>query len=203
MEHKLNKIKKAQQNGAMPNKFGGMPRLWTYANNYNRALSEKTAAAIVEFANLYCSDVIVFEHLDMTGKKRGSKKQKLHMWRKRAVLAITTTKAHLLGMRVSTVCAWNTSRLAFDGSGRVERDENNYSMCTFQTGKRYHCDLSASYNIGARYYIRELLNSVQYKSLSETTRLAVEAKVPQLTKRTTCTLSTLISLNAEIERFVA
>ena len=36
-----------------------------------------------------------------------------------------------------------------DGSGEVEREEKNYSMCKFGNGKKYHCDLSASYNIGA------------------------------------------------------
>ncbi|MCL2814255.1 MAG: transposase, partial [Oscillospiraceae bacterium] len=69
MGRKLNRIKKAQQAGAKRT-----PRLWAYANNYNRTLSERTAKAIVEFAGQYCSDVIVFEHLDMRGKKRGSKK---------------------------------------------------------------------------------------------------------------------------------
>jgi len=193
MEHKLNDIKKAQQNGAK-----STPRLWSYANNYNRTISEKTAKAIVDFAITHGSNVIVMEHLDMQGKKRGSKKQKLHLWRKKAVIEMVTRKAHLLGMRISTVCAWNTSKLAFDGSGKVERDDNNYSMCTFTTGKRYHSDLNASYNIGARYYIRENL-----KSLSETVRFEVEAKVPQLSRRTTCTLSDLISLDAELKHIVA
>ena len=99
---------------------------------------------------------------------------------------------------MSTVCAWETSKIAFDGSGYVERDKDNYSMCTFTSGKRYHSDLNASYNIGARYYIREML-----KSLPETVRLAVEAKVPQLAKRTTCSLSDLISLNAELLQYAA
>ena len=106
---------------------------------------------------------------------------------------IVAEKAHRDGVRVRRVCAWNTSKLAFDGSGKVERDEHNYSMCTFKTGKRYHCDLSASYNIGARYFIREILKSLPAKA-----RLSIEAKVPQCTKRTTCTLSTLLSLNAEL-----
>ena len=193
MGHKLNKIKKAQQNGAR-----GTPRLWSYVNNYNRSISEKTAKEIIEFAVLHGSNVIVFEHLDTHGKKRGSKKQKLHLWRKQSVIAMVTVKAHLRGMRISTVCARNTSRLAFDGSGQVLRDKDNYSMCTFATGKRYHSDLNAAYNIGARYYIRENL-----KSLPETVRFEVEAKVPRLSRRTTCTLSDLISLDAELRRLTA
>ena len=199
--HKLNKIKKAQQNGA-----NGTPRLWAYANNINRSLSEKTAQEIILFATQYGSDIIVFEHLDLQGKKRGSKKQRLHLWRKKAVINIVTTKAHLLGLRISTVNPWNTSRLAYDGSGMVERgkymqdgeEKYNYSICVFPNGKQYHCDLNASYNIGARYYIREIL-----KSLPVTERLAVEAKVPQLAKRITCTLADLINLNAELKRLAA
>ena len=186
MEHKLNKIKKAQRNGAKRT-----PRLWAYANNYNRALSERTAGEIIAFAILYNANIIVFEHLDMQGKKRGSKKQRLHMWRKKAVIGMVSCKAHLLGMRISTVCAWGTSKYAYDGSGVVARDKDNYSVCAFQTGKRYHSDLNASYNIAARYYIRERL-----KPLPETARLEVSAKVPRLSKRTTCVLSDLISLNA-------
>jgi len=197
MERMLNVIKKAQQNGARQT-----PKLWAFANNYNKSVTEKTANAIVGFAKEYHCNVIVFEYLDMKGKIGGSKRQKLHLWRKKGVFGIVTTKAHLFGMRVARVCAWNTSKLAFDGSGEVKRgkytskkgiERNNYSMCLFQSGKEYHCDLNASYNIGARYYIREFL-----KTLPATARLAVEAKVPRLAKRTTCVLSDLLSLYAAL-----
>ena len=140
----------------------------------------------------YHVHVIVFEHLDRKGKKGGSKKQKLHLWRSQYVQSMVTNKAHRAGMRISHVNAWGTSRLAFDGSGRVERGINgNYSICRFSTGKEYHCDLNASYNIGARYFIRELI-----KSLPVTAGLDVLAKVPECSKRSTCTLSDLIRLNA-------
>lgn len=131
------------------------------------------------------------------GRKRGSKKQRLHLWKARRVQSIVTDQAHRLGMCVSHVNAWNTSRLAFDGSGRVlrgrqsEKTGGSYSVCEFQNGKVYNCDLNASYNIGARYFIRTLL-----KSLPATERLALEAKVPSCAKRSTCTLSTLVSLYA-------
>ena len=61
------------------------------------------------------------------------------------------------------------------------------------TGKVYNCDLNASYNIGARYFAREIT-----KSLPARVRQRMEAKVPSCAKRSTCTLSTLISLNAEL-----
>ena len=62
--------------------------------------------------------------------------------------------AHRAGMRISRICAWGTSKLAFDGSGEVIRDPKNYSLCRFPSGKKYNCDLSASLNIGARFFLR-------------------------------------------------
>ena len=97
-------------------------------------------------------------------------------------------------MRVSRVCAWNTSRLAYDGTGEVVRDSKNHSLCTFTTGKRYHCDLSASCNIGARYFIRELL-----KPLPATERSLLEAKVPSVKRRISCVYADLGELFLEME----
>ncbi len=190
LSHSINRIKKAQQHGNYRT-----PRLWAKAKGINTDIAVKTANSIIDIATLYNADVIVFEHLDRRGKLHGSKKQKLHLWRSQQVQSIVTNKAHRLGMRISHICAWNTSRLAYDGSGIVVRGKDaeldTYSLCRFRNGKIYNCDLSASYNIGARYFIREML-----KSVSEKTRLHIEAKVPQCSKRSTCTFSTLISLNA-------
>ncbi len=188
LTHAVNRIKKAQQHGAIKT-----PRLWARAKGINTNIANLTAQFIVDTAILFRADVVVFEHLGLDGKKRGKKKQKLHLWKSRAVQSIVACKMHRIGKRISRICAWGTSKLAYDGSGEVERDEKNYSMCVFPSGKKYHCDLSASYNIGARYFIREIL-----KSLPVTSRLGMEAKVPSCAKRTTCTLSTLISLNAEL-----
>ena len=188
--HSINRIKKAQQHCNYKT-----PRLWARAKGINHDISVKTAQFIIDVAVLHNADIIVFEHLDRKGKLRGSKKQKLHMWRSQEVQAITTNKAHRLGMRISHVCAWGTSKFAYDDSGMVLRGKDadlaTYSVCKFTNGKIYNCDLSASYNIGARYFIREIL-----KSLDESLRLDIEAKVPRCSKRSTCTLSTLISLNA-------
>ena len=73
------------------------------------------------------------------------------------------------GMRISRVCAWGTSKYAYDGSGQVDRHSiyhyehgrkvYNYSLCTFQNGKIYNCDLSAAQNIGARFFLREYVNA--------------------------------------------
>ena len=59
---------------------------------------------------------------------------------------------------------------------------------------RYNCDLSASYNIGARYFIRELL-----KPLPETERSLLEAKVPSVKRRTSCVYADLKELYLQME----
>lgn len=197
LTHSVNRIKKAQQHGNRK-----VPRLWAKAKGINHDIATKTANFIVDVAVLYNADTIVFEHLDKNGKVRGSKKQKLKLWRSQEVQAIVTNKAHRLGMHVSHICAWGTSKLAYDGSGTVLRGKNagfkTHELCKFQNGKTYNCDLSASYNIGARYFIRELV-----KSLDANSRLHIEAKVPRCCKRSTCTLSTLFNLNAEITALTA
>jgi len=192
LTHAIGRIKKAQMHGARR-----MPRLWAKAKGITADIASKTAAFIIEKAIAYGVHVIVFEHLDVRGKKKGSRRQRLHHWRAAEVGRIVTDRAHRNGMRISHVCAWGTSSLAYDGSGRVERGKEaglpSYSVCRFTTGKIYDCDLNASYNIGARYFVREIT-----KSVPETERLQLGAKVPGACKRSTCTLSTLINLNAEM-----
>ena len=181
----LNIIKGAQQHGSRK-----MPRLWGYVNNYNREIAVKTASAITEYAVSQNVDVIVFENLSDL-KANGSKRQRISLWRKRDIQHRTETMASRFGIRVSYICPKNTSHLAYDGSGEVKRDNNNFSLCTFKSGKRYNCDLSASKNIGARYFIRAIK-----KSIPATDWLQLQAKVPELCTRTQCTLSTLINLSA-------
>ena len=118
----------------------------------------------------------------------------LQMWRKRDIQKRCGQQAHRKGIRISRICAWNTSMLSFDGSGEIARDTRDHRLCTFQTGKRYNCDLSASYNIGARYFIRELL-----KSLPVTERSLLEAKVPPVKRRTSCVYADLKELHLQME----
>ena len=185
----LNRIKKAQQAGATKT-----PVIWKHVNDINTDISRKTAKGIVDFAKQHGAGVIVFEFLGFTGKKRGSKKQRLHMWRKKEIQKLVTHKAHRNAIRISRIYAWNTSRLAYDGSGRVSRSKDNYSICQFTSGKVYNCDLNASYNIGARYFIREILKSDPVMG-----RLPDETKASHYGTGTTRTLSTLIRLNADLQ----
>ena len=187
--HTLNKIKGVSQ------KYGShnTTKLWRIAKFRNDELARKVAKAITDYAVEQNADVIVFEHLDTKGKKKGSKKQKLQMWKKNTIQNIVENKAHKNGIRISHICAWNTSALAYDGSGKVLRGKDagfsSYELCKFQNGKTYNCDLSASYNIGARYFIRELEKSISAKKWSN-----LKAKVPSCEKRTLNTYNTLIEL---------
>ena len=171
---------------------------WAYAKRLNMELSRKVAAAVTMYARESHADVIVFEYLEMTGKKSGKKKQKLHVWRKRDIQTICEHQAHRAGIRISRVCARNTSRYAYDGSGPVLRDPGNHRLCVFQTGKQYNCDLSAAYNIGARYFIREHI-----KTLPETERSLLEAKVPAVKRRTSCVYADLRTLSKELKNLTA
>lgn len=188
--HTLNKIKKIQQ------RFGShnTTKLWRYATFCNNELASKIANKIVSIAVEYQCDVIVFEHIDVSGKIKGKSKQKLHLWKKNTIQRIVKHKAHRNGICISRVCAWGTSRLAFDGSGKVLRGKeanlNTYELCQFSNGKIYNCDLSASYNIGARYFIREIQKILPAKVWSD-----IVAKVPECQKRTQCTYSTLVKIN--------
>lgn len=166
-------------------------RLDRFLKNHNENLARLTSSAIVEFASSEGATVIVMENLNITGKVKGSKKERLHLWRKKDVSKRVEALAHRKGIRFSTVWTAGTSKYAFDGSGQVKRDKDNFSQCTFSNGKRYNTDLSASYNIGARFFIRETL-----KACPETEASEAKAKVPGLSARATCTLSTYISLLA-------
>lgn len=191
--HTLNKIKKVQQKYG----FNNTTKLWRYAKFHNEELARKIANAITDTAIKYNCDVIVFEYLDIKGKKRGSKKQKLHMWKKNTIQNIVEHKAHRNGIRVSHICAWDTSKLAYDGSGKVLRgkdvDLGTYELCKFSNDKIYNCDLSASYNIGARYFIREIQKILPARVWSD-----IVAKVPECQKRTQCTYSTLLEINGVV-----
>ena len=87
------------------------------------------------------------------GKKRTPMKARFHRWFHRQLVTRIDSKAVEAGLRFVAVYARGTSSQAFDGSGPVKRDKSNYSQCTFSTGKRYHADLNAAYNIAARGHV--------------------------------------------------
>jgi putative transposase len=189
-----NKLRKAQTLSG----WISAPNFWRRINGLQTHIINHTSHEIIKFANEHHCDAIVFEYLDKMKVPKGfwgAKKLrfKLRYWRKTAIQQKVEEMAHYLGMRISRINARNTSALAYDGSGFVKRN-NKRDIATFPTGKVYHADLAASYNIGARYFIRGI-----QKSISETKWLALQAKVSELSKRTQQTLSSLISLNRALE----
>ena len=186
----LGRIKRNQKQGSCHNKT-----LWRKVAGISQDIADKTAKAIFEFGNEHGVDAFVLEHLDFKGKNTV---KRAHFWRYKRIYKVLCHKAHQHGLRIARVNARNTSRLAFDGSGWSKRGreitpDTPYVIIQFTTGQIYNADLNASYNIGARYFIKHLL-----KTVTVTQRLALEAKVPQVTKRSTCTLSHLINLRSEL-----
>ena len=190
----LGRIKRNQKRGSRHNKT-----LWRKVSGISQDIADKTVKAILDFGNDHGVDVFVLEYLDFKGKNAV---KRAHFWRYKRIYKVLTQRAHQYGLRIARVNARNTSRLAFDGSGWSKRGreitpETPYAEMRFTTGKTYNADLNASYNIGARYFIRHIL-----KTVTATQRLALEAKVPQVAKRRTCTLSDLINLRSEFVALV-
>jgi len=190
MYTKINKLKKAQRHSGYVN----APNYWRRINGLKKHIVYHTSSEIIKFAVDHQADIIVFEYL---GKMKhpegmyGAKKlrHKVHHWSKQGIQRKVEEMAHYKGVRIRRVSAKYTSALAFDGSGEVKRNHKK-DLAAYQNDKVYHADLNASYNIGARYFIREFL-----KSFSEKKRLLLEAKVPSLVTRTRLTLASLISLH--------
>ena len=185
----IGRIKRNQKRGSKQNKT-----LWRKVAGISQGIADKTAKAILDFGKQHGVDTFVLEYLDFKGRNFV---KRAHFWRYKRIFKILTHKAHQNGLRVARVNAKNTSRLAFDGSGWSKRgreisSKTSHSIMQFTTGKTYNADLNASYNIGARYLINQFL-----KTVTVTQRLVLEAKVPQVTKRSTCTLSSLINLRSE------
>lgn len=194
LNHLLNKKKKLQRNKK------STKSIFREINNCQDRLEIYTCREIIKFALDNDAKTIVFEHLSPHMKAKGSYKEKLHLWRKKGIANRLSHMTHLNGLRYSTICAKNTSNLAFDGSGEVLRGRNagfkNNKMCKFKNGKEYNCDLSASYNIAARYFIREKLKPFEEE---ETQRLKLEAKCPLAFNGTSNVYSTFINLNVALE----
>ena len=186
--HVINLIrKKARQSG----KGQSLASLYTKLAGLKDNFAKQLARWIVNLAIKYHVYGIVLENLKgLRGKGRGGLRARIHHWAVAKIREYVKGMAFREGVRTFLINPKGTSMYAFDGSGKVTRDADNFSLCTFATGKRYHCDLSASYNIGARYFLR-----AYKKSMSPTAWSEFKAKVPELSKRTTWTLNTLRCLH--------
>ncbi len=126
------------------------------ARHINEQIAQLTSRQLVNFAREHHVDTIVLELLKgwrpQGGRKRSALKQKFHQWLHRRLATLIEQKFIEMGGRVVYVYARGTSSWAYDGSGKLKRDPKQYELATFRTGKKYNCDLNASYNIGARYW---------------------------------------------------
>lgn len=67
LEHKISHIKRAQRHGSRHVK-----NLWKRTDGVNHDISVKTASFIEGIARMYDADVVIFEHLDVSGKKHAT-----------------------------------------------------------------------------------------------------------------------------------
>ena len=186
IDHVINLIRKKSRTSGKGQSLASLyTKLQGLKDNYYRQLSRW----IVNIAIKYHVYGIVMEHLESLkhkGRKRGNLKARVHHWLTAQTRDLIKGMSYREGIRTFVVNPWGTSMYAYDGSGKVIRDKDNYALCTFSNGKRYNCDLSASYNIAARYFLRTLKKSMSAEAWSR-----IVAKVPDLAKRTEWTLDTL------------
>ncbi|MGK7875699.1 MAG: IS200/IS605 family accessory protein TnpB-related protein [Xenococcaceae cyanobacterium] len=148
----------------LPRNFcGGLQRK---SSNINLSIARQVAREIVDFAEEHRVKVIVLENLSgwkaKAGKKGSLMKQKFHLWCHGKILELVTNKWTELGGVIQTINPKYTSAYAFDGSGKVKRSKTNYSLAKFSTGKQYHADLNAAYNIGARYWYSVIIGDKHF-----------------------------------------
>ena len=130
------------------------------AANINKNIACQTAKQIVNFAFSQNATTIVIENLrhwkPKGGKKKSSLKQRFHGWVKSAIADRLEQLGQEHGIKIAVVYARGTSSFAYDGTGKIRRDKDNYALGSFSNKKRYSIDLSASYNIAARHIAHKL-----------------------------------------------
>lgn len=139
----------------------GFCRHWhRKAKHINQQIAQSASRRLVNFALEQQAHIIVLENLKgwrpKAGSRRSPLRQRFHGWLHRRLAELIEQKFIEHGGKVVYVYARGTSSWAYDDSGKLKRDPKHYEQATFATGKRYHCDLNASYNIAARYWAMRL-----------------------------------------------
>lgn len=133
--------------------------IYRKAQNINRQICQLVSKQLITWVQSQGAAVIVFENLKgwrpKGGKKGSTLRQRFHGWLKSRLIQLTTDKFCELGGKVEFVFPRGTSSYAYDGSGKLRRDSKNYALAKFKSGKQYNCDLSAAYNIAARFWIKQ------------------------------------------------
>jgi IS605 OrfB family transposase len=163
MDRRDRRLKLVSQKASLTNGqlCSGFARQWyRKASVINEEIAQKVSGSLVKFALDNQAEVIVCEHLKgwrpRGGKKGSTLRQRFHGWLHKRIVRLVEEKFSEKGGQVVLVSPRGTSKFAYDGSGVVKRDKKNASKCMFATGKEYNSDLSASYNIGARYWAQRL-----------------------------------------------
>lgn len=133
--------------------------IYRKAQNINRQICQLISKELISWVQSQGATVIVFENLKnwrpKGGKKGSTLRQRFHGWLKSRLVQLVADKFVELGGKVDFVFPRGTSSYAYDGSGQVKRDKKNYSLATFKSGKKYPADLNASYNIAARFWLKQ------------------------------------------------
>ena len=139
------------------------------AANISKNIANQTAKQIINFAIANNATTVVIENLrnwkPKGGKRSSSLKQRFHGWVKSAIADRLEQLGQEQNIKIVSVYARGTSSFAYDGTGKVKRDKDNYALGSFATGKRYAIDLSASYNIAARYIAYKLKLATKHGKL--------------------------------------
>lgn len=122
----------------------------------NQNMSHQISRKIVDLAHKFGCDGIIIEDLKRWKPKGHSKtmKIKFHNWFKSSLSDNIQSKSVEIGVRTHPMYARGTSSYAYDGSGKLLRDKDNYANARFISGKRYNADLNAAYNIATRGIIK-------------------------------------------------
>ncbi|WP_237766217.1 IS200/IS605 family accessory protein TnpB-related protein [Arthrospira platensis] len=121
--------------------------------NINRQIGQIVSKRIVQIAQQFNADAIVFENLKgwkaKGGRKRSNLRQRFHGWLKGMIRDLTEMKWQEIGGKVIDVVAPPKSWLmtVVESKGR---DSKNYALAKFSSGKRYNADLNGALNIAAR-----------------------------------------------------
>jgi putative transposase len=139
------------------------------AANISKNIANQTAKQIINFAIANNATTMVIENLrnwkPRGGKRKSSLKQRFHGWVKSAIADRLEQLGQEYGIKIVSVYARGTSSTAYDGTGKVKRDKDNYALGSFSTQKRYSIDLSASYNIAARHIAHKLKLATKHGKL--------------------------------------
>ena len=155
MQRIRTKAKKATRHGnKLPNAFCTSEHRRLRQLNHN--MSHQISRKIVDLATQFECDGIIIEDLTRWKPKGRSKtmKVKFHNWFKSRLADNVESKSMEVGIRTHRVYARGTSSYAYDGSGKLSRDKDNYANAKFSNGKRYNADLNAAYNIATRGIIK-------------------------------------------------